>query len=68
MKLPKDARQSVRYSSELYGKLKEQGWTIQKLLDWGVDQHVEIDIKARMKSPTRTNENDIADEQAERPS
>lgn len=42
IKYLKDGRQTVRYSSELYDKLKEKGWTIQKLLDWAIEQNIEI--------------------------
>lgn len=50
-KLPKDARQTVRYSSELYEKLKEKGWTIQKLLDWAIEQNTETVVKVNVKKP-----------------
>lgn len=52
MKMPKDARQSVRYSSELYEKLKEGGWTIQKLLDWAIEQQLETKVVIKVKKPS----------------
>jgi len=44
-KMPKDARQSVRYNSEVYEKLKAKGWTVQSLLDWAIDQHSTTETK-----------------------
>lgn len=45
--LPKDSRGSVRYSVEVMGKLKKEGWTIQKLFDWAIDQNAQIEVKSQ---------------------
>lgn len=47
MKAIKDSRQSVRYNSVIYEKLKKQGWTIQKLLDWAIEQNIKIELSAK---------------------
>lgn len=54
MKLPKDARQTVRYNSDLYVKLKEKGWTVQKLLDWAIAQQSEVTTAITVKKPKKS--------------
>jgi hypothetical protein len=55
MKMPKNARQTVRYNAEIYEKLKEKGWTIQKLLDWAIEQNSKVSLNVSIKKAKSLN-------------
>lgn len=44
MKFPKNGQTTVRYSKELFEELKKNGWTIQSLLDWAVEQKTKVEL------------------------
>ena len=47
--LPKNKRDSVRINDEVDKKLREQGLSVQKLLDWAIDQRIKMNIKMEVK-------------------
>lgn len=49
MKMIKDKVSTVRVNSEIQKLLEKNGWTIQRLLDWAVDQKIKVETKLKVK-------------------
>lgn len=47
--LPKNKRDSVRVNKEVDASLRAAGLSVQKVLDWAIDQKVKIDMKMEVK-------------------
>ena len=47
--LPKNKRDSVRLNTDVDNALRKNGLSVQKLLDWAIDQRVKIGMKIEVK-------------------
>jgi len=51
--LPKDKRDSIRINTLVDEALREDGLSVQKLLDWAIDQRVNLSLDIKVKKPKR---------------
>jgi hypothetical protein len=49
MKMIKDKVSTVRVNSDVQKLLEKNGWTIQQLLDWAIDQKIQVETKLKVK-------------------
>ena len=47
--LPKNKRDSVRINKDVDGALRKAGSSVQKLLDWAIDQKVKLNMNMQVK-------------------
>lgn len=47
--LPKNKRDSVRINKDVDAALRKSGSSVQKLLDWALDQKVKMNMKIEVK-------------------
>ena len=47
--LPKNKRDSVRINKDIDTALRKEGESVQKLLDWAVDQRVKVKTDIKIK-------------------
>lgn len=51
--MPKNKRDSVRVNKDVDAHLRSVGSSVQKMLDWAIDQNVKIDMKMKSKDQWR---------------